>query len=107
MSDTTINQDQTKLADLSALPASQLMTVHDIEFGCDLAYLYDLLDAIEDQMKPLLHSTSVGDQFAAAPQVRAAELFPHIELSFSDPWPVDHAAELLDAWRAEPKLVAA
>lgn len=71
----------------------------DVEAWSDLMHMRDLADEIEDRMTPLLDSANVGDQFAAARQVRAAEQFPHIELSFSEPWPHDHAADMLAVWR--------
>lgn len=103
-----ITAHSAKWSDLPLFPAGQwVATGEDIEAWNDLVYMRALVDAIEDQMKPLLNSSCVGDQFAAARQIRAAEQFPYIEFSFSQPWPNDDAAELLAAWRAEPKVVAA
>lgn len=76
-----------------------VMTDDDVESWSDLLYMRALVDEIEDRMAPLLDSANVGDQFAAARQVRAAEQFPVIELSFSEPWPHDHAADMLTVWR--------
>ena len=70
-------------------------------FDADMEYMRGLVDRIEDALSPLLDSPFVGDQFAAARAIRSAELFPIIELSFSEPWPDDDAADMLAAWKAE------
>lgn len=132
MSDTTIEQHEAKWADLPAfasLPVSEPMTVEDIEFGCDLAYLYDLLDAIEDQVVAAVddtqcegHESLAGEHMGEAvycdgscrPGARRGlavveSVIRHVE-TFGDSagidecldWPVDRAAELLDDWRYGP-----
>ncbi|MFV8232381.1 hypothetical protein [Mycolicibacterium fortuitum] len=70
-------------------------------FDADMEYMRGLVDRIDCGLSPLLNSLSVGDQFLAVRTIRAAEMFPNIELTFSEPWPHDAAADLIAAWNAE------
>lgn len=71
------------------------------EFDADMEYMRGLVDRIESGLSLLLNSQFVRDQFLAVWTIRAAEMFPVIELSFSEPWPHDDAADLIAAWNAE------
>jgi hypothetical protein len=94
VSETTIEQHRANWSHLptfAPLPVSDHpVTVDDVEFCCDLAYLRDLLDAIEDQ-------AARGGRWDAAAATVVFDLrgIPDDLLD----WPVDRAAELLDAWR--------
>ena len=88
-----------------------VITDEDLAFWSDLMYLRDLCTALVDAQAEMIHRTedvianggisSVADLMGINTLHAAADMLPHFELSFSEPWPHDTAADMLAAWRLQ------
>lgn len=90
-------------------PALQLPPMDDddnIQFWTDIRYLQDLADAIRDDCRIAHHEISLDlyAGFIAQPLLAAINI-PVESQQFWDQWDwPDHAADLLENWRAENQL---
>lgn len=103
--------------ELPELPGiTRSMTDADVEAHGDLLYIKGMVDdltAAKDELQKELKAAGDG-AYPVEPLMwwlqflhRSAESWIPSSLSFSEPWPVDVAGELLVAWRNEAQEKAA
>jgi hypothetical protein len=84
---------------------SAAATDDDVEHWSDMRYMQELVDEIADAymqfVKRIDDQPTVTDLSWALYLSNNAKMFPHLDLAFSEPWPVDEAGLLLAAWRQE------
>jgi len=98
--------------DLPVIQYKAVMDDEDTMFWGDLLYLRGMLDDIVSDAAVVWKRITTGtytaeDLFWIRFLQGHVEWFPHWELTFSDPWPVDEAEQMLEAWRNEEEGLAA
>jgi hypothetical protein len=98
------------LTDWSPLPLLTAGQSSDIEAWADIMYLRSLAELIEAAAGELFAAAQrdelTWEQFWALGRFQAfGGQIPMIGYTL-EPWPPDRAAEMLEAWRAEPAVTA-
>lgn len=109
-----ITAHSAKWGDLPLFPDGRwVASDDDVDAWGDLIYMRALADELENRAVELaehpcgVHIVQMIRLHDAADMVHVATALMTVPITLTDPWPVDRAAELLAAWRAESKVVAA